>query len=152
MYSEIYVSSLPTITGGTDDWICAVLMAIFGAGVVLLFQNVVLTVQARVGTEDIGAASLLVVFLRTLGGARGLSALGAVLCYRVARTEAATLSGPGPAGIPDLAKLPPAVRGAVETAYGAGASEVFWCAVPCAVLALSCIVGIRGSRHSTRRA
>ncbi len=54
-------------------------MLLMGAGLGCLMQNLVLVVQNTVAREDIGSASALVTFMRTLGGAAGVSILGAVL-------------------------------------------------------------------------
>ena len=56
-----------------------VFMLMIGAGVGMLMQNLVLVVQNTVRFEDIGAGSSLVAFFRSLGGAIGVSVLGALL-------------------------------------------------------------------------
>ena len=48
-----------------------------------MMQNLVLAVQNTVDVRDIGAASATVAFFRTLGGAVGVSVLGAVLATQV---------------------------------------------------------------------
>lgn len=57
-------------------WV-AVSMAVSGFGVGTLIQNIVLAVQNTVDVRDVGAASATVAFFRSLGGAIGVSALGA---------------------------------------------------------------------------
>ncbi len=49
----------------------------------MLMQNLVLAVQNTVDVSQVGAASASVAFFRSLGGAIGDSALGAVLASRV---------------------------------------------------------------------
>lgn len=56
-----------------------VFMLALGAGVGMLMQNLVLVVQNTVRFEDIGAGSSLIAFFRSLGGAIGVSVLGALL-------------------------------------------------------------------------
>ncbi|MGI4893621.1 MAG: MFS transporter [Janthinobacterium lividum] len=134
---------------GTVEWdspyvLVAVFMFSVGAGVGMMMQNLVLAVQNEVATADLGAASSFVAFTRTLGGAIGVSALGALLGHRVlahlsdglhhAGIDASAMSGGG--GVPDLAKLPAPVRVIVQSAYGAGVSDVFLAAAPFALLAL----------------
>ena len=58
-------------------------MAVMGVGLGAMMQNLVLAVQNTVDVRDIGAASATVAFFRTLGGAVGVSVLGAVLATRV---------------------------------------------------------------------
>ena len=102
-------------------------MVIVGAGVGMVMQNLVLVVQnSRAARRDIGAGSSLIAFFRTLGGALGVSVLGAC-----SPTASATRSPPAwpragikaPAGdggtLPDLDDAArPASRAVVEHAYG----------------------------------
>ena len=71
--------------------------AILGLGLGLLMQNLVLAVQNTVRAKDIGTASASVAFFRSVGGAIGVSVLGAVMANRV--KELAT-EGLAAAGIP----------------------------------------------------
>lgn len=95
---------------------------------------------------DLGSASSVVVFFRSLGGAVGVSALGAVMANRVTHyvTDGLTALGPqgaaaaksgGSGTIPDLATLPAPIRTVIESAYGHGVGDVFLYAAPCALLA-----------------
>jgi hypothetical protein len=125
-------------------------MFLIGAGLGMTMQNLVLSVQNQVATKEIGSASAFVSFSRTLGGAVGVSALGALLTTKITGYVADGLSGLGlPAGstssgeVPDLSTLPAPVRGVVEGAYGHGVGDVFLWAAPCAVLALIAIVFIK---------
>src|SRR5699024_12646612 len=63
-------------------WVVAS-MAITGIGVGALIQNIVLAVQNTVDVRDIGAVSATIAFFRSLGGAIGVTALGAVLTSQV---------------------------------------------------------------------
>ena len=56
---------------------------VMGVGMGAMMQNLVLAVQNTVDVRDIGAASATVAFFRTLGGAVGVSVLGAVLATQV---------------------------------------------------------------------
>ena len=67
-------------------------MALVGVGLGATMQNLVLAVQNNTKLEDMGAASSVVAFFRSLGGSIGVSALGAVLSTQVA--DKVTL-GPG---------------------------------------------------------
>ncbi|MFC7643218.1 MFS transporter [Streptosporangium lutulentum] len=97
----------------TDYWQIAIYMFLIGAGVGMTMQNLVLAVQNQVRTQDLGAASSVVVFFRTLGGTAGVAALGAVLANRVAVYTSDGLtklglpgSGGGDGTIPVLSELP----------------------------------------------
>ncbi|MEW2396621.1 MFS transporter [Streptomyces sp. NPDC046862] len=139
---------LGTIRYDTEYWHIAIFMALLGLGVGMMMQNLVLCTQNQVSPTDLGAASSTVTFFRSLGGAMGVSALGAVLANRItdyvkdglaglgAQGSALGHAGTGGGGIPDLAALPAPVRTVVESAYGHGVADVFLYAAPLALLAL----------------
>ncbi|MFD7611257.1 MFS transporter [Streptomyces sp. NPDC059828] len=131
----------------TEYWRIAVFMAVMGLGLGMMMQNLVLATQNQVAPQDLGSASSVVTFFRSLGGAVGVSALGAVLANRVTnyveegfaalgpRGAALGHGGTGGGGIPDLDTLPAPVRTIVEDAYGHGVADVFLWAAPFALLA-----------------
>ncbi|MFE7778315.1 MFS transporter [Streptomyces sp. NPDC057445] len=131
----------------TEYWRIAVFMAVMGLGLGMMMQNLVLCTQNQVAPQDLGSASSVVTFFRSLGGAVGVSALGAVLANRVTRyvedglaelgPKGAALGhgGTGGGGIPDLDTLPAPIRTVVESAYGHGVADIFLWAAPFAVLA-----------------
>ncbi|WJY51359.1 MFS transporter [Streptomyces chengbuensis] len=140
----------------TEYWRIAVFMAVMGLGLGMMMQNLVLCTQNQVAPRDLGAASSVVTFFRSLGGAVGVSALGAVLGNRVTRYVEDGLAelgprgaapghgGTGGGGIPDLAALPAPVRTVVESAYGHGVADVFLYSAPFALLAFLVTLFIRG--------
>ncbi|MFF3563949.1 MFS transporter [Streptomyces sp. NPDC002574] len=134
----------------TVYWHMAIYMALLGLGLGMVMQNLVLAVQNQVGAADLGAASSMVTFFRTLGGAVGVSALGAVLANRVGRYTTDGLSalgvdstGSSDGSIPDLGALPAPIRQVVETAFGHGAGDVFLVAAPVAFLALLLVLFVK---------
>ncbi|RBL85611.1 MFS transporter, partial [Streptomyces cavourensis] len=74
---------LGTIRYDTEYWHVAAYMFVMGLGIGMMMQNLVLATQNQVAPEDLGSASSVVTFFRSLGGAIGVSALGAVLGNRV---------------------------------------------------------------------
>ena len=54
-----------------------------GLGIGMMMQNLVLSTQNQVAPDDLGSASSTVTFFRSLGGAVGVSALGAVMANRI---------------------------------------------------------------------
>ena len=113
-------------------------MLLIGVGLGMTMQNLVLAVQNTVGPHELGAASSVVAFFRSLGGAIGVSALGAVLAHKVKDYTAdglaqlgipASSSGSGGA-LPDVHTLPGPLRAVVESAYGHGAGDIFLAAAP----------------------
>ncbi|MEY9850106.1 EmrB/QacA subfamily drug resistance transporter [Streptacidiphilus sp. BW17] len=136
----------------TPYWQVAVYMALLGIGIGLMMQNLVLAVQNQVAPKDLGAASSLVTFFRSLGGALGVVALGAALTVRIthySKDGFAALGLPMPASsggnaaIPDLTKLPPLVRGITENAYGHGIGDVFLYAAPFAFVSFLLVLFIK---------
>ncbi|WP_422641082.1 MFS transporter [Streptomyces formicae] len=131
----------------TEYWRIAVFMAVMGLGLGMMMQNLVLCTQNQVAPRDLGSASSVVTFFRSLGGAIGVSALGAVLGQRVThyvedglaelgpRAAAMGHGGTGGGGIPDLDTLPAPVRTVVESAYGHGVADVFLWSAPFALVA-----------------
>ncbi|MGW7341758.1 MDR family MFS transporter [Streptomyces sp. NPDC054854] len=139
----------------TPYWHIAVYMALTGLGLGMMMQNLVLATQNQVAPEDLGAASSVVTFFRSLGGAIGVSALGAVMATRVTHyvQDGLTALGPkaaamghggtGGGGIPDLDKLPAPFRTVIEAAYGHGVGDVFLYAAPFALLSLVLVLFIK---------
>ncbi|MFE7121883.1 MFS transporter, partial [Streptomyces sp. NPDC057654] len=138
---------LGTMRYDTPYWHLAIYMALMGLGIGMMMQNLVLATQNQVAPQDLGSASSVVTFFRSLGGAVGVSALGAVLGTRVTHyvqegvaelgPKGAALGhgGTGGGGIPDLSQLPAPFRTIMESAYGHGVGDVFLYAAPCALLA-----------------
>lgn len=139
---------LGTMRYDTPYWHIAVYMAVMGLGIGMMMQNLVLCTQNQVAPQDLGAASSVVTFFRTLGGAMGVSALGAVLGTKVTdyvreglaalgpEGAAAGHGGTGGGGIPDLDALPGPIRLVMENAYGHGVGDVFLYSAPFAFVAL----------------
>ncbi|KQX77956.1 MULTISPECIES: MFS transporter [Streptomyces] len=146
---------LGTIRYDTEYWHIAVFMFVMGLGIGMMMQNLVLATQNQVAPADLGAASSVVTFFRSLGGAIGVSALGAVMANRVTHyvkdgladlgPEGAAFGhgGTGGGGIPDLDKLPAPFRTVVEMAYGHGVGDVFLYAAPAALVAFIVTIFIK---------
>ncbi|MFJ4690782.1 MFS transporter [Streptomyces sp. NPDC088766] len=136
---------LGTIRYDTPYWKTAVFMALLGLGVGMMMQNLVLSTQNQVAPGDLGAASSTVTFFRSLGGAMGVSALGAVMAHRIGDYARDGIAGLGPdyasaasnsgGAIPDMDKLPLPLRTVMESAYGHGIADVFLIAAVMALLA-----------------
>ncbi|MEV6403252.1 MFS transporter [Streptomyces bobili] len=155
---------LGTIRYDTPYWKTAVFMALLGLGVGMMMQNLVLSTQNQVAPSDLGAASSTVTFFRSLGGAMGVSALGAVMANRIGDYAEDGIAGLGPdyasaAGgsgsgdaIPDMDKLPLPLRTVMESAYGHGIADVFLIAAAMALLAFLITLFIKEVPLKTRGA
>ncbi|MGH3361581.1 MAG: MFS transporter, partial [Nocardioides sp.] len=123
-------------------------MGVLGLGLGAAMQNLVLAVQNNVAQADLGAASSVVTFFRSMGGSIGVSALGAVLSHQVADRIAAALAGLGiqrpveGGSIPDVTTLEEPFRSIVQHAFGEATGHLFLVAVPFAALALFCVLFI----------
>ncbi|WP_107416124.1 MFS transporter [Streptomyces sp. CdTB01] len=139
---------LGTIRYDTDYWKMAIFMALLGLGIGMMMQNLVLCTQNQVEPSDLGSASSTVTFFRSLGGAVGVSALGAVMAHRITHyvkdgiaaldpQYRAALAGSSSSTdtIPDMNKLPVPIRTLMESAYGHGIADVFMIAGALAAIA-----------------
>ncbi|MER6977607.1 MDR family MFS transporter [Streptomyces carpinensis] len=126
----------------------AVYMFLIGCGVGMTMQNLVLAVQNTVPMHELGAASSVVAFFRTLGGAIGVSALGAVLASKVSTYMADGLAelgvkASGGGSLPDIRTLPAPIAAVVEDSYGRATGVIFLLAAPIALVALLAILFIK---------
>ncbi|GAA3247309.1 MDR family MFS transporter [Pseudonocardia petroleophila] len=128
---------LTTIDHTTPVPRIGVFLAVLGLGIGMSMQNLVLAVQNTVDVRDVGAASSLVAFLRSLGGTVGVTILGVVLDARVT-----ALSGTS-SGLGGLATDSPAQAEAVRAAYGDGLALVFGIAAVASLVTLVAVLLIR---------
>ncbi|MDT6986367.1 MFS transporter [Streptomyces lusitanus] len=137
---------LSTMRYDTPYWRIGVFMALMGLGVGMMMQNLVLCTQNQVAAKDLGAASSVVTFFRSLGGAVGVSVLGSVMSSRIShyaadtigtlspQEQAAAAKASGSGTIPDMDLLPPGIRTWLESAYGHGIADIFLYVAPIAAL------------------
>jgi hypothetical protein len=119
----------------------------------MLMQNLVLAAQNDVPAAQLGAATSTITFFRSMGGAIGVSALGAVLTNRVTSLFVdhfgAAATGGGSAKVPDLETLPAPVLAVIRDIYGTATSDLFLVATPIGFLAVLTVVFIREKPLST---
>ncbi|MFF4396580.1 DHA2 family efflux MFS transporter permease subunit [Streptomyces sp. NPDC001480] len=117
---------------------------VFGLGLGLVMQVLVLIVQNAVSYEDLGVATSGATFFRSIGASFGVAIFGTVFANRLADNLATAFRGvrlPGglsantlksdPRGI---AALPPPLRPAALHAYASSITDVFLYAAPVALL------------------
>lgn len=142
---------LGTIDETTDLVVIGAYMAVLGVGLGATMQNLVLSVQNNVTMADMGAASSVVAFFRTMGGSIGVSVLGALLSHQVAdqvttgyrAAQRPPTFDAGSHAVPDVASLPSWEQSIWEHAFGTSFGHIFLVGVPFAVIALACVVLIR---------
>ena len=147
----IGLALLGTIDETTNLVVIGAFMAILGVGLGATMQNLVLSVQNNVTLADMGAASSVVAFFRSMGGSIGVSALGALLSHQVAaQVTAGYVSAQRPpsfpAGshaVPDVTTLPGWEQSIWEHAFGWSFGHIFLVATPFALVALVCVLLVR---------
>jgi EmrB/QacA subfamily drug resistance transporter len=114
-------------------------MVVLGLGIGLVMQVLVLAVQNDVDYRNLGVATSVATFFRSIGGCFGVAICGAIFSNRLAH-ELSKLSGLPPsvgAGRvtrDTVAQLPPAARAAFVGAYADALTTVFLVCVPIAAL------------------
>ncbi|GAA0701445.1 MFS transporter [Kitasatospora atroaurantiaca] len=126
---------------------------VFGLGLGLVMQVLVLIVQNSVGYEDLGVATAGATFFRSIGASFGVSIFGTIFASGLNRRLEDALAGlPLPAGFrPEavtadprvIATLPPAAQSAIYHAYSESITSVFLYAVPVALAAFVLSLFIR---------
>lgn len=142
------LAGLGTIDHLTPIWHIGIFMALMGFGLGAMMQNLVLAVQNSVDVRDIGAVSATIAFFRSLGGAVGVSVLGAILATSVhddvtKGLESLGITGGGGASTLDLKGLPAPVLSIVRAAYGDATGQIFLIGALCAAVALLAVVFVK---------
>ncbi|WP_354527540.1 MDR family MFS transporter [Nakamurella sp. UYEF19] len=143
---------LSTMSATSPYWVLAIGMVLAGSGMGATMQNLVLAVQNSVSIRDIGSASATVSFIRSLGGAIGVSALGAVLASKVTSHLSSGLAqlglpasalGSSAGATPDAATLPAPIASLVRESYGLGTAWAFGISAAAAAIGAIVIFMIR---------
>ncbi|MFF4882991.1 DHA2 family efflux MFS transporter permease subunit [Streptomyces nigra] len=135
---------LHQLDAGSSTALMSVYFFVFGLGLGLVMQVLVLIVQNAVPYEDLGVATSGATFFRSIGASFGVAIFGTVFASRlddllvdafrgVRLPPGASLEGleADPRGI---AELPAALRPAALDAYATAITDVFLYAVPVALL------------------
>ncbi|WP_299058237.1 MDR family MFS transporter [uncultured Nocardioides sp.] len=145
LFLTVGLALMGTIHYDTPFWHLVIFMAIVGIGIGAVMQNLMLVTQNVLPVTEMGAGSSSVTFFRSLGGAVGVSAMGALLGSQASSritdgllslgVPASAMGSGGSGQIPDLSELPGPVRLVVEQSYGEAVAHVFLAAVPLAIVA-----------------
>jgi EmrB/QacA subfamily drug resistance transporter len=148
---------LGTIDHTSPYWYVGLGMLSMGIGMGMMMQNLVLAVQNTVDVTEIGASSASVSFFRSLGGAVGVSVLGAVLAARVkdlliqgllagpggAEAARKVQEGSGGTSLLDVGHLPPQLAQLVRQSYGDATGRIFTIAAICGLVSLIAVFFIK---------
>lgn len=129
----------------SSTWEMSVYFFVFGAGLGLVMQVLVLVVQNSVSYADLGVATSGATFFRSIGASFGVAIFGTIFTNRLAGELATALAGvplPPGAGAAQLeadpraiSALPAEARPRVLDAYATSITDVFLYAVPVVLIA-----------------
>ncbi len=133
---------LSRLDADSPYWFAGLSMYLFGAGLGLCLQVIVVVVQNAVDRSDIGVATSSIAFFRQMGGSFGTALFGAILTSRLSTHLAEVLpGGTSASGQVDtndtdaIGRLPLAIRGLVQEAFSRSLDEMFLTAVPIVLVA-----------------
>ncbi|MCM9079335.1 MFS transporter [Streptomyces spororaveus] len=129
----------------SSTWEMSVYFFVFGAGLGLVMQVLVLVVQNAVSYADLGVATSGATFFRSIGASFGVAVFGTVFTHQLDDKLAASLAGvtlPAGASVAQLeadpraiAALPAELQPRVLDAYATAITDVFLYAVPIVLIA-----------------
>ncbi|MFJ3611092.1 MDR family MFS transporter [Streptomyces hydrogenans] len=141
---------LHRLTETSSTWEMSAYFFVFGAGLGLVMQVLVLVVQNAVGYEDLGVATSGATFFRSIGASFGVAVFGTVFTSRLthkledvfaqaARAGTELPPGTGPAQVAAdpraIGRLPAELRPEVLHAYATSITDVFLYAAPVVLVA-----------------
>jgi EmrB/QacA subfamily drug resistance transporter len=127
---SIAMGLLGMLTTTTDSWHISAYLFILGMGLGQVMQVTIMAVQNAIPPREMGAGTAATGFFRSLGGAIGSAAFGAVLTSRLSHnlhqlTHGAANSGRTVLSAEAIHKLPPAAQHVVMEAFTKSTNTVF---------------------------
>ena len=133
--------AMTSLSAETPVWLLCAFLFVFGAGLGLIMQVVVLVVQNSVSPSVIGTATSTNNYFREVGGALGTSVFGTIFSTRLTENLKVIFAGAGAS--PEqaqsaagsvapsaLEQLPAPIKDAIVGAYADALAPVFWYLVP----------------------
>ena len=138
--------ALTSLSAETPIWLICCYLFVFGAGLGLIMQVVVLVAQNAVDPRDIGTATSTNNYFREVGASLGVAIFGTLFTTRLAENLTSVFTGAGATAADagnatatldpaTLNALPDALRDGVVTAYADALAPVFWYLIPFLLLA-----------------
>ncbi|RXZ71214.1 MDR family MFS transporter [Agromyces albus] len=133
--------AMTTLTVETPIWLICVYLFVFGAGLGLIMQVVVLVTQNSVDAAMVGTATSTNNYFREMGASLGVAVFGTIFTTRLTENLTDVFTGAG-ASASDaaaatstldpqtLSSLPDATRDGVVAAYADALAPVFWYLLP----------------------
>ncbi|WP_329024888.1 MULTISPECIES: MDR family MFS transporter [unclassified Streptomyces] len=136
---------LHRLTVSSSTWEMSAYFFVFGAGLGLVMQVLVLVVQNAVSYQDLGVATSGATFFRSIGASFGVAIFGTIFTNRLTDKLGAALAGRSlPPGVDAkslaadpraIGQLPASLRGPVLQAYSTSITDVFLYAAPVVLVA-----------------
>jgi EmrB/QacA subfamily drug resistance transporter len=118
-----------------------------GAGLGLVMPNLTVAIQNSVDSGDLGVATSVSAFIRSLGGALGVAASGAVVAFRLRQVLPASFTQPDASGksllelgVTQIAGIPPAQHALLLHAYRHAIATTFLTGAGLAALAFTVVL------------
>ncbi|WP_348525284.1 MFS transporter [Luteimicrobium album] len=136
---------LTTLAVDTSLFVFGAMIFVFGLGIGLVMQNIILAVQNSVDPHEIGVATSANSYFREIGATLGIAVVGTIFTSRLserlgdvfAQAGGAAQGGGADSLTPDVVKqLPEPIHSGVLNAYVDALAPTFWYLVPIGVLAL----------------
>ncbi|MDE0545221.1 MDR family MFS transporter [Microbacterium sp. C7(2022)] len=132
---------MTSLTAATPIWLICVFLFIFGAGLGLIMQVVVLVVQNAVPVADLGSATSTNNYFREVGAALGTAVFGTLFTTRLSENlmDVFASAGADPSAAAEatatidpqtLSQLPETVQDGIVNAYADALAPVFWYILP----------------------
>ncbi|MBD8609310.1 MFS transporter [Frigoribacterium sp. CFBP 13729] len=141
LLTGVAMALFTTLTADTPLWLICVFLLVFGAGLGLIMQVVVLVVQNSVDAANVGTATSTNNYFREVGAALGVAIFGALFTSRLTENLTSVFTGAG-ASSGDAAQatatldpaalneLPEAIRRQVVEGYADALAPVFAYLIP----------------------
>ncbi|WP_285320329.1 MDR family MFS transporter [Pseudarthrobacter sp. lyk4-40-TYG-27] len=138
---------MTTLAASTPIWVICLQLFVFGAGLGLIMQVVVLVVQNSVPADQIGTATSTNNYFREVGAAMGVAVFGSIFTTRLSEALTTAFTGAGASAEQAgqstrtldpqaLGQLPEQLRDAIVNAYADSLAPVFWYLLPFIAVAL----------------
>ncbi|WP_233563690.1 MDR family MFS transporter [Cryobacterium tepidiphilum] len=146
LVTAVAMLAMTTLAADTPIWLICVYLFVFGAGLGLIMQVVVLVVQNAVDPRMIGTATSTNNYFREVGAALGVAIFGVIFTNRLSDNLISVFTAAG-ASAQDagaatatldpqtMNDLPESVRQGIVTAYADSLAPVFWYLIPFILLA-----------------
>ncbi|MFF5793484.1 MDR family MFS transporter [Paeniglutamicibacter sp. NPDC012692] len=146
LITAVAMLAFTTLSATTPLWLICVYLFVFGAGLGLIMQVIVLVVQNAVDPSMVGTATSTNNYFREVGASLGVAIFGAMFTNRLSEKLTDVFTGAG-ANAADagsatatldpqtMSQLPDAVREGIVNAYADSLAPVFWYLIPFILIA-----------------